>query len=165
MKKNYQILAVGAVALIVVGTTVYVKTQITADQTQRGSAVSIIGGTDGPTSIFLAGRLGGDTMAEYKTITMDDAKEIFSSEGAYVILDVRGAEEFAQGHIPGAVNIANEDIGTDKPKGLSDLDQVIYVYCRSGRRSQAAAEKLAAIGYTNIVDCGGILDWKGEIEK
>ena len=80
-------------------------------------------------------------------------------------MDVRRADEFAEGHIPGAINIANEDILSAEPAELPDKDQVIYVYCRSGNRSKQASEKLAAMGYTNIVEFGGILDWTGEVER
>ena len=102
---------------------------------------------------------------EYTSITMDEAREIFQTEGAYLILDVRRPDEFAQGHIPGAMNIANEDIGSSEPKELQDKEQKIYIYCRSGNRSKQAATKLAAMGYTNIVEFGGIIDWTGDIEK
>ena len=80
-------------------------------------------------------------------------------------MKVRRADEFAEGHIPGAINVANEDIGAEQLAELPDLDQVIFVYCRSGRRSKEASAKLAALGYTNIYESGGILDWNGEIEK
>ena len=88
-----------------------------------------------------------------------------ADEPNVVVLDVRTAEEYAEGHIPGAINVANEDIGAEQPSELPDLDQVIFVYCRSGRRSKEASSKLAALGYTNIYEFGGILDWDGEIEK
>ena len=104
-------------------------------------------------------------MAEYTSITMEDAKEIFQEKGDYLIVDVRRADEFAEGHIPGAINIANEDIVSAEPAELPDKDQVIYVYCRSGNRSKQASAKLAAMGYTNIVEFGGILDWTGEVER
>ena len=104
-------------------------------------------------------------MAEYTSITMEEAKEIFQEKGDYLIVDVRRADEFAEGHIPGAINLANEDIASTEPAELPDKDQVIYVYCRSGNRSKQASAKLAAMGYTNIVECGGILDWTGEVEK
>ena len=78
---------------------------------------------------------------------------------------MRRPDEFAQGHIPGAMNIANEDIGSSEPKELQDKEQPIYIYCRSGNRSKQAAAKLAAMGYTNIVEFGGIIDWTGDIEK
>ena len=96
---------------------------------------------------------------------MDEAKELFETPGDYVILDVRRSDEFAEGHIPDAVNIANEDITDTEPSGLPDKNQLIYVYCRSGNRSKQASEKLAAMGYTNIVEFGGITDWKGGIVK
>ena len=101
---------------------------------------------------------------EYTSITMEDAKKVFASTGDYIILDVRRADEFAGGHIPGAINIANEDIIDTEPEELPDKNQTIYVYCRSGNRSKQAAAKLAAMGYSNIIECGGIIDWTGEIE-
>ncbi len=101
----------------------------------------------------------------YKQITMEEAKEIFKTPGDYLIVDVRRPDEFAGGHIPGAINVVNEEIGSEQPVNLPDLNQTLYVYCRSGNRSKQAATKLAAIGYTNIIEFGGILDWTGEIEK
>ena len=98
----------------------------------------------------------------YRQITMDEAVTMMEQETGYIILDVRRADEFAAGHIPGAINVANESIGTDEIPELPDKDQLIMVYCRSGRRSKEAAEKLVKLGYTNIVEFGGILDWKGE---
>ena len=94
---------------------------------------------------------------------MDEAKEIFEAAGDYIILDVRRADEFAEGHIPGAINVANEDISDTQPAELPDKAQTIYVYCRSGNRSKQAAEKLTAMGYTGIIEFGGILDWTGEV--
>ena len=99
----------------------------------------------------------------YRSITMDEAVDMMAKENGYIILDVRRPDEFAEGHIPGAINVANETIGTDEIPELPNKDQLIMVYCRSGRRSKEAAEKLGKLGYTNIVEFGGILDWKGEI--
>ena len=101
----------------------------------------------------------------YRSITMDEAVTMMAQETGYIILDVRRPDEFAEGHIPGAINVANETIGTDEIPELPNNDQLIMVYCRSGRRSKEASEKLVKLGYTNIVEFGGILDWKGEIEK
>ena len=98
----------------------------------------------------------------YQQITMDEAKEIFEQPGEYIILDVRTFEEFNGGHIPGAICIPNENIVSEPPEELPDKDQLIYVYCRSGNRSKKAAQKLVDMGYTNIVEFGGIIDWKGE---
>lgn len=100
----------------------------------------------------------------YRQISMDEAVTMMDQESGYIILDVRRADEFAAGHIPGAINVANESIGTDEIPELPDKDQLIMVYCRSGRRSKEASEKLVKLGYTNIVEFGGILDWKGEVE-
>ena len=127
--------------------------------------VTIIGGADGPTSVFIAGKIGDDDMNKFSQITMDEAKEIFETPGDYIILDVRRADEYAGGHIPGAINVANESINDTCPEELPDLNQTIYVYCRSGNRSKQASEKLVSLGYTNIIELGGILDWTGEIEK
>lgn len=164
MKKRTKIITVAAVAALAMGALAakhFIKVN------QDGSALSVIGGADGPTAIFIAGKLGGGekAAAEYTSITMNEAKDIFETQGDYIILDVRRADEFAEGHIPGAVNVANEDILSAEPEALTDKDQVIYVYCRSGRRSKEASEKLAALGYTNIIEIGGILDWTGEVEK
>jgi len=100
----------------------------------------------------------------YRQITMDEAVTMMAQETGYIILDVRRPDEFAVGHIPNAINVPNESIGTSDIPELPDKDQLIMVYCRSGRRSKEASEKLVKLGYTNIVEFGGILDWKGEIE-
>ncbi|MBR5559058.1 MAG: rhodanese-like domain-containing protein [Oscillospiraceae bacterium] len=100
----------------------------------------------------------------YRQITMEEAVTMMEEESGYIILDVRTVEEFREKHIPGAVNIPNENIGTDEIKELPDKDQLILVYCRSGNRSKQASEKLAALGYSNVVEFGGINDWKGETE-
>ena len=99
----------------------------------------------------------------YRSITMDEAVDMMVKENGYFILDVRRPDEFAEGHIPGAINVGHETIGTAEIPELSDKNQLIMVYCRSGRRSKEASEKLVKLGYTNVVEFGGILDWKGEI--
>ena len=99
----------------------------------------------------------------YRQVNMDEAITMMEEESGYIILDVRTPEEFAERHIPGAINVANETIGTDEIPELPDKDQLILVYCRSGNRSKQASEKLVALGYTNIVEFGGINDWPGEI--
>lgn len=118
-------------------------------------------------SVFIAGKLeeGDEKVAEYTSITMEEAKHIFETQGEYMIVDVRTADEFAEGHIPGAINIANEDIVDTEPKELPDKEQTVYVYCRSGNRSKQASAKLAAMGYTSVIEFGGIIDWTGEVEK
>ena len=107
----------------------------------------------------------GGSVNSYRQISMSEAAEMMKNETGYIILDVRRADEFAEGHIPGAINLPNESIGTEKIPALPDKAQLILVYCRSGRRSKEASEKLVKLGYTNIVEFGGILDWTGEIEK
>ena len=99
----------------------------------------------------------------YRQISMDEAVTMMAQETDYIILDVRRPDEFAAGHIPNAINVANETIGTAEIPELPDKDQLIMVYCRSGRRSKEASEKLVKLGYTNIVEFGGILDWTGEV--
>ena len=93
---------------------------------------------------------------------MDEAVDMMAQETGYIILDVRRPDEFTAGHIPNAINVPNEIIGTAEIPELPDKDQLIMVYCRSGRRSQEASEKLVKLGYTNIVEFGGILDYTGE---
>ena len=117
------------------------------------------------TSFLFAGCTVGqnDASDTYRQISMDEAVTIMKEKSGYIILDVRRPEEFAEGHIPNAINVPNENIGASEIPELTDKDQLILVYCRSGRRSKEAAEKLVKLGYTDIVEFGGILDWKGEI--
>ena len=103
--------------------------------------------------------------AVYVNITAEEAKEIMDSEKGYIILDVRTQEEYDQGHIPGAVVISHEEIAEKAEEVLTDKEQLILVYCRSGRRSKIAAEALVELGYTNIKEFGGIIDWPYEVEK
>ena len=90
---------------------------------------------------------------------------MMEADDGHVIVDVRRADEYASGHIPGAILVPNESIGTEKPAELPDLDQIILVYCRSGNRSAQAAKKLADLGYKNVYDFGGIMSWTGDIVK
>lgn len=102
--------------------------------------------------------------AVYVNITAEEAKQIMDSEEGYIILDVRTQEEYDQGHIPGAIVISHEEIAEKAEDVLTDKDQLILVYCRSGRRSKIAAEALVELGYTNIKEFGGIIDWPYEVE-
>ena len=101
----------------------------------------------------------------FQRVSSDEAAKMMTAESGFLIVDVRTAGEFADGHIPNAINIPNESINTTPPKELPDKAQKIFVYCRSGARSQQAAQKLANMGYTNIVEMGGIKDWHGEVVK
>ena len=105
-----------------------------------------------------------DQGAVYVNITAEEAKQMMDSEKGYIILDVRTQEEYDQGHIPGAIVISHEEIAEKAEKMLTDKDQLILVYCRSGRRSKLAAEALVELGYTNIKEFGGIIDWPYETE-
>ena len=107
----------------------------------------------------------GSSSSGYRQISMDEAVKMMRDEKDYIILDVRRPDEFTEGHIPGAINVPNEEIGTTEIAELPDKSQLILVYCRSGRRSKEASEKLVKLGYTNIVEFGGIQDYEGEIEK
>ena len=107
---------------------------------------------------------GNNQTNTYRQISMDEAVTMMAQETGYIILDVRRPDEYADGHSPNAINVPNESIGTDEIPELPNKDQLIMVYCRSGRRSKEASAKLVKLGYTNIVEFGGILDWKGEIE-
>ena len=101
--------------------------------------------------------------ADYTRISQEEAKEMMARDDGHVIVDVRRQDEYDAGHIPGAILIPNETIGSDAPEALPDYDQIILVYCRSGNRSKQASEKLAAIGYKNVYEFGGINSWTGEI--
>ena len=105
-----------------------------------------------------------DQGAVYVNITAEKAKEIMDSEEGYIILDVRTQEEYDEGHIPGATQISHEEIAEKAEDVLTDKEQLILVYCRSGRRSKIAAEALVELGYTNIKEFGGIIDWPSEVE-
>ena len=111
---------------------------------------------------LLSGCATQSTEKTYRQITMEEAVTMMEEETGYIILDVRTAQEYSEKHIPGAINIANESIGTEDIPELPDKDQLILVYCRSGNRSKQASEKLVKLGYTNIVEFGGINDWTGE---
>ena len=118
--------------------------------------------------LFMAGCSAGNTDSQetgYKHISQEEAKEMMEKDDNHIIVDVRRQDEFDEGHIPEAVCIPNESIGTEQPSELPDLNQIILVYCRSGNRSRQASEKLADIGYTNVYDFGGIQAWKGVIVK
>ena len=106
-----------------------------------------------------------DREAVYLNITAEEAKRIMDTEEGYVILDTRTQEEYDQGHIPGAIVIPHDQILEKAEAVLRDKDQLILVYCRSGRRSKIAAEALVELGYTNIMEFGGILDWPYEVEQ
>ena len=111
------------------------------------------------------GQTTGEREAVYMNITATEAKEIMDSETGYVILDVRTEEEYAKGHVPGAILIPDYEIETRAEEELPDKDQMLLVYCRSGRRSKLAAEALVELGYTNIYEFGGIIDWPYDVEK
>ena len=112
--------------------------------------------------LFLSGCGAVSAEKTYRQISMEEAVTMMEEETEYIILDVRTAEEYSEKHIPGAINIANEVIGTEDIPELPDKDQLILVYCRSGNRSKQASEKLVKLGYTNIVEIGGINSWPGE---
>ncbi len=106
---------------------------------------------------------GDGMMNSYRQITQEEAKEMMKKNDGHVIVDVRRQDEYDAGHIPGAILIPNESIGTEKPEQLPDLDQIILVYCRSGNRSKQAAQKLFDMGYERIYEFGGINTWTGEV--
>ena len=126
------------------------------------SSIGIIGGADGPTSIIIAEK---GEKAMYQQITAEEAKKIMDSGEEHIILDTREQYEFDKGHIPGAILIPYTEIENKAEEMLPDKNAQILVYCRSGRRSKIAAESLAKLGYTNVKEFGGIIDWPYEVEK
>lgn len=121
--------------------------------------------------LLLTGCGNGNSMKDaeekpdFQKISMQEGLELMESDSDYILLDVRRIDEFEEGHIPGAINIPNESIGTEEIEELPDKNQTIYVYCRSGNRSKQASQKLVELGYTNVIEFGGIIDYSGEIEK
>ena len=111
------------------------------------------------TTVFILGSCG----TGYKKISQDEAMKIMEEESGYLIVDVRRPDEFAEGHIEGAINVPNEGIAEEMPEELPDKDQLLLIYCRTGRRSKEASEKLAKIGYKNVYEFGGINTWTGTI--
>ena len=126
------------------------------------SSIGIIGGADGPTSIIVAEK---GEKAMYEQITAEEAKKIMDSGEEHIILDTREQDEFDEGHIPGAILIPYTEIENKAIEQIPDKDKLILVYCRSGRRSKIAAEALSKLGYTNVKEFGGIIDWPYEVEK
>lgn len=102
---------------------------------------------------------------EIRHVSMDDIVKIMNENKNYVIVDVRTPDEYKEGHIPNAINIPNETINETVYNKLKDKNQLILIYCRSGSRSRQATYKMQKLGYTNLVDFGGIINWKGKIEK
>ena len=107
----------------------------------------------------------GGNNATYEQITPQQAKEIMDTEQEYIIIDARTEEEFAEGHIENAILIPEYEIKDRAEKELPDKDALILVYCRSGRRSKIASEELIKLGYTNVKEFGGIIDWPYEVVK
>ena len=127
----------------------------------KDKSIGIIGGADGPTSIIVSEE-GEKTM--YEQISAEEAKTIMDSDEEYIILDAREQYEYDESHIPGAILIPYTEIEDKAEQMLPDKDAQILVYCRSGRRSKIASETLANLGYTNVKEFGGIIDWPYEVE-
>ena len=105
---------------------------------------------------------GPGMVNSYKQIDLETARQMMEQDDGHIVVDVRRLDEFESGHIPGAICIPNESIGSEPPEELPNPAQIILIYCRSGNRSGEAAEKLFNMGYTNIYEFGGIIDWTGE---
>ena len=116
-------------------------------------------------SLFGLTACSGKSNNTYEQITAEQAKTIMDTESDYIIIDARTTEEFAEGHIENAILIPEYEIADRAEKELPDKDQLILVYCRSGRRSKIASEELVKLGYTNVKEFGGIIDWPYEIVK
>ena len=125
-----------------------------------------VGCSGGATSVMGSTTSGENTNPiTYEQISGAEAKALMDSESDYVIIDARTQSEYDEGHIPGAILIPEYEIASRAEKELPDKDQLILVYCRSGRRSKIAAEELVKLGYTNVKEFGGIIDWEYEIVK
>ncbi len=116
-------------------------------------------------SLFGLTACGGDNKGSYEQITPSEAKTIMDTKTDYIIIDARTEEEFAEGHIEHAILIPEYEVADRAEKELPDKDALILVYCRSGRRSKIASEELVKLGYTNVKEFGGIIDWPYEVTK
>ena len=130
---------------------------------QRNNKIRVAAAAVAALLAALLAACGVNSKTSYRQITADEAAQMMQEETGFVLLDVRTQEEYASGHIPGAICIPNETIGSEEIPELPDTDQLILVYCRSGNRSKQASQKLAEQGYTNVVEFGGINGWTGEI--
>lgn len=148
MKKNIIIAIVIITVLICIGCFIY-KTNKTNKTTTSNSTATT----------------NGAKTNEIRHVSMNDIVKIMEENKDYVIVDVRTPDEYKEGHIPNAINIPNETINETVYNKLKDKNQLILIYCRSGSRSRQAAYKMQKLGYTNLVDFGGIINWKGKIEK
>ena len=115
-------------------------------------------------SLTMSKEVKNGKKAEYKKITSDEAKKMIETQKV-IVVDVRTLEEYTEGHIPNAISVPLETIENKAEAKLKNKDDLILVYCRSGRRSREAALKLIEKGYTNVIDFGGIKDWNGEVVK
>ena len=115
--------------------------------------------------MFNKGKNDEENEVMIRYVSMNEITEIMEQNEDYIILDVRTEEEYAVGHIPNAICIPNETIDKSVIEKLPNKDQLILIYCRSGNRSKQAAEKLEKLGYTNLIEFGGIMDWNGKIEQ
>lgn len=113
----------------------------------------------------LAGCNSSGNVSDYKQITAEEAKKIMDTQKNYVIIDARTQEEFAQGHIEGAILIPEYEISQKAEIHIPNKDELILVYCRSGRRSKIASEELVKLGYTNVKEFGGIINWPYDVVK
>lgn len=102
----------------------------------------------------------------FKSVSMEEGLKLMAGDGNFILLDVRTPEEFAQGHIPGAVQLTNETFTRqDAERVIRDKGQTVYVYCRSGRRSRQSSQKLVDFGYANVIEIGGIISYHGTVER
>ena len=148
MKKNIIIAIILIAVLICIGFFIYKSSKTNKTTTSNNSTTTTAAKTN-----------------EIRHVSMDDIVKIMNENKDYVIVDVRTPDEYKEGHIPNAINIPNETINEAVYNKLKDKNQLILIYCRSGSRSRQAAYKMQKLGYTNLVDFGGIINWKGKIEK
>lgn len=148
MKKNIIIAIVIIAVLICIGCFIYKSSKTNKTTTSNNSTTTT------------AAKIN-----EIRHVSMDEIVKIMDENKDYVIVDVRTPDEYKEGHIPNAINIPNETINETVYNKLKDKNQLILIYCRSGSRSRQAAYKMQKLGYTNLVDFGGIINWKGKIEK
>jgi len=127
-------------------------------------SILLVAGVAGETGCSSSPKSTDTTKIEYKNITPEDAKKRLDADKNIVLLDVRTAEEYAEKHIPGSMLIPVDVIETTVAQKIPDKQTTIFVYCRSGNRSVTASESLVKLGYTDVYNLGGIIDWPYEVE-
>lgn len=156
--KRWIIIAI-VLVLIIAGSIIWYTMSKSHDQNTNSSVTDITDNSDSSISQSVS-----QEVSSFQIISQEKAKQMIDS-GNVIIVDVRRQDEYDAGHIPGAILIPNESINDTAPKDLPDKDAVLLIYCRTGIRAKDTSQKLSDLGYTQVYDIGGIVDWTYETER